>query len=95
MRPTAAPPLGPERPVAWPKRTLRMLSNGMQVVLAESRGFPKISAQLFFRSGNAVVAHSNPGIAGMTATVVRTGTATRNSRQIGRASCRERVCLLV
>jgi zinc protease len=61
---------------------VRTLSNGMQVVLAESRGFPKISAQLFFRSGNAVVAHSNPGIAGMTATVVRTGTASRTSRQI-------------
>jgi predicted Zn-dependent peptidase len=54
----------------------------MQVVLAESRGFPKISAQLFFRSGNAVVAHTHPGIAGMTATVVRTGTTARNSRQI-------------
>jgi predicted Zn-dependent peptidase len=61
---------------------VRTLSNGMQVVLAESRGFPKISVQLFFRSGNAVVAHSNPGIAGMTATVVRTGTASRTSRQI-------------
>jgi zinc protease len=81
-RPTNAPSLGPERPVAWPKRTVRTLSNGMQVVLAESRGFPKISAQLFFRSGNAVVAHSNPGIAGMTATVVRTGTTSRTSRQI-------------
>jgi predicted Zn-dependent peptidase len=61
---------------------VRTLSNGMQVVLAESRGFPKISVQLFLRSGNAVVAHSNPGIAGMTATVVRTGTASRTSRQI-------------
>jgi len=81
-RPTNAPSLGPERPVAWPKRTVRTLSNGMQVVLAESRGFPKISVQLFLRSGNAVVAHSNPGIAGMTATVVRTGTASRTSRQI-------------
>ena len=79
---TKAPALGPERPVAWPRRTLRTLANGMQVVLAESRGFPKISAQLFFRSGNAAVAHTHPGIAGMTATVVRTGTTTRNSRQI-------------
>jgi zinc protease len=79
---TKAPALGPERPVAWPRRTLRTLANGMQVVLAESRGFPKISAQLFFRSGNAVVAHTHPGIAGMTATVVRTGTTARNSRQI-------------
>jgi zinc protease len=76
------PALGPERPVAWPKRTVRTLSNGMQIVLAESRTFPKISAQLFFRSGNAVVAHRAPGLAGMTATVVRTGTASRSSRRI-------------
>ena len=54
----------------------------MQVVLAESRTFPKISAQLYFRSGNAVVAHSAPGLAEMTATVVRTGTASRPSRRI-------------
>ncbi len=58
------------------------LSNGMQAVLAESRTFPKISAQLFFRSGNAVVARRAPGLAEMTATVVRTGTASRPSRQI-------------
>jgi len=77
-----APALGPERPVAWPKRTVRTLSNGLQVVLAESHTFPKITAQLFFRSGNAIVAHRTPGLAGMTATVVRTGTASRTSRQI-------------
>jgi len=59
-----------------------MLANGMQVVLAENRTFPKISAQLFFRRGNAVVAKTCAGLAGMTATVVRTGTASRNSRQI-------------
>jgi zinc protease len=79
---SAAPALGPERPVAWPKRTLRTLSNGLQVVLAESHGFPKIAAQLFFRSGNAVVAHRAPGLAEMTAKVVRTGTASRPSRRI-------------
>ena len=79
---SSAPALGAERPVAWPKRTVRTLSNGMQVVLAESRTFPKISAQLFFRSGNAAVAHRAPGLAEMTATVVRTGTASRPSRQI-------------
>ncbi|MGC1795544.1 MAG: pitrilysin family protein, partial [Candidatus Acidiferrales bacterium] len=79
---TAVPPLGPERPVAWPKRAVHTLSNGMQVVLAELRTFPKISAQLFFRSGNASVAHRAPGLADITATVVRTGTASRPSRQI-------------
>jgi zinc protease len=79
---TLAPALGPERPVAWPKRTVRTLSNGMQVVLAESRAFPKIAAQLYFRSGNAVVAKSTPGLADITATVVRTGTESRPSRRI-------------
>ena len=76
------PALGPERPVAWPKRTVRTLSNGMQVVLAESHAFPKISAQLFFRNGNAVVAHLVPGLADMAAAMVRTGTASRSSRRI-------------
>ncbi len=79
---SSAPALAPERPVAWPKRTVRTLSNGLQAVLAESRTFPKISAQLYFRSGNAVVARRAPGLAEMTATVVRTGTASRPSRQI-------------
>jgi zinc protease len=77
-----APALGPESPVAWPKRTVITLPNGLQVVLVEARTFPKITAQLYFRSGNAVVAHSTPGLAEMTATVVRSGTASRPSRQI-------------
>jgi predicted Zn-dependent peptidase len=78
----ATPPLASERPAAWPKRTAVTLDNGLQVVLAESRAFPRISVQLFFRSGNAVVANSAPGLAEMTATVVRTGTVSRSSRQI-------------
>ena len=76
------PALAPEQPVAWPKRTVRTLASGLQVVLAESRAFPKISAQLYFRSGNAVVAHTAPGLAEMTSAVVRTGTASRESRRI-------------
>ena len=79
---SSPPALGPERPVAWPQRTVRILPNGMHVVLVEARTFPKISAQLFFRSGNAVVAHSAPGLAEITASVVRTGTATRSLRLI-------------
>jgi zinc protease len=79
---TLPPPLGPESPVAWPLRTVRTLANGLQVVLAESHTFPKIAAQLFFRSGNAVVAHHAPGLAEMTATIVRLGTASRPSRRI-------------
>jgi predicted Zn-dependent peptidase len=76
----AAPVLAPERPVVWPARTVRTLANGLQVVLVESHTIPKLSGQLLFRSGNA--AADVPGLADMVAAVVRTGTASRSSRQI-------------
>jgi len=81
--PQSTPPaLAPERPVQWPHREVRTLANGMQVVLAESHTFPKIAAQLYFRAGNALVAHRSPGLASMAAAVVRTGTTSRSSHRI-------------
>jgi zinc protease len=80
--PTEAPELSPERPVSWPKRTKARLSNGLEVILAESHAIPKFHGQLSFRSGNAAVVDRGPGLAEMTATVVRTGTTRRVSRQI-------------
>jgi zinc protease len=76
------PALALERAVTWPKRTKARLSNGLEVILAESHTIPKFHGDLFFRSGNAAVADRAPGLAEMTATVVRTGTAKRASRQI-------------
>jgi predicted Zn-dependent peptidase len=76
------PALRPERPVVWPRRTRATLVNGLLVVLVESHTIPKLTAELLFRSGNAVVARQSPGLAEMTAAVVRTGTASRSSRQI-------------
>jgi zinc protease len=76
------PALRPERPVVWPPRTRATLVNGLLVVLVESHTIPKLTAELLFRSGNAVVARQSPGLAEMTAAVVRTGTASRSSRQI-------------
>ena len=75
-----APPLGPPRPVAWPSRNAFRLPNGLQVVLVERRNFPRVRMELFFRSGNAVA--RLPGLAEMTATVVRAGTENRSERQI-------------
>ncbi len=80
--PVAPPALGPERAVAWPPRTVRMLSNGMQVVLVEQRTYPKIGVELFFRSGNALVARTSPDVPELTSRVIRTGTTSRTSRQI-------------
>jgi zinc protease len=79
---TGVPGLAAERAVTWPKRTKTQLSNGLEVILAESHTIPKFHGELFFRSGNAAVADRAPGLAEMTATVVRTGPAKRVSRQI-------------
>src|ERR1700739_2302899 len=79
---TAVPPLSAERQVTWPKVTRTRLANGLEVVLAESHTIPTFHGELFLRSGNAAAAHRAPGLAEMTATVVRTGTAKRASRQI-------------
>jgi zinc protease len=80
--PVTAPAVGLERPVAWPRRTVRTLANGMQVVLAEQHTFPKIGVELFFRSGNALVSRKSPDFAELTSRVIRTGTHSRTSRQI-------------
>jgi zinc protease len=79
---TAVPALTPERPVIWPPRVRTTLSNGLDVVLVESHTIPKFDGQLFFRSGNAMTAATAPGLADMTATVMRTGTTARSSRRI-------------
>src|ERR1700740_3566036 len=80
--PSGVPALAAERAVTWPKRTRARLANGLEVILAEARSIPRFHCELFFRSGNAAANHRAPGLAEMTATVVRTGTTKRTSRQI-------------
>lgn len=80
--PSMIPALTAERAVTWPKRTRVTLANGMHVVLAESHAIPKFHGELYFRAGNAQVLDRGAALAEMTATVARTGTAKRTSRQI-------------
>ena len=79
---TTVPALAPERAVTWPKRQRTKLANGLDVILVESRTIPKFHGELFFKSGNAAAIAHGPGFADITASVVRTGTAKRASRQI-------------
>jgi zinc protease len=78
----AVPALSPERQVTWPHRKRARLSNGLEVILVESHTIPKFHGDLYFRSGNAAAIDRGPGLAEITATVARTGTAKRASRQI-------------
>jgi zinc protease len=79
---TGAPALSAERQVTWPRRSKTRLSNGLDVVLAEAHSIPKFHGELLFRSGNASASARAPGLAEITASVLRTGTARRASRQI-------------
>jgi zinc protease len=79
---TQAPGLTAERSISWPKVTKSKLANGLEIMLAESRAIPKFQGQLSFRSGNAAAVNRGLGLAEMTATVLRTGTTKRSSRQI-------------
>ncbi len=78
----AVPALSAERQVTWPKRTRARLSNGLEVILVESHTIPKFHGDLYFKSGNVAAIERGPGLAEITATVVRTGTTKRASRQI-------------
>jgi len=55
------------------------------VVLAEAHTIPKFQGELFFCRGEAYVSDRSAGLAAMTATVVRMGTAKRNNRQVEEA----------
>src|SRR6202021_2351776 len=72
----------PESAVIWPPRSRHQLANGLELVLVESHTIPKFTGSLYFRSGNAVTALEAPGLAELTAAVLRTATARRTSRQI-------------
>jgi zinc protease len=78
----AVPALSPERQVTWPSRKRARLANGLEVILVESHTIPKVHGDLYFRSGNVAAIERGPGLAEMTATVVRTATTKRASRQI-------------
>jgi predicted Zn-dependent peptidase len=76
------PDLAPERQVRWPKRSKSRLANSLEIILLESHAIPRFSGELFFKSGNAAAANRAVDLAGMTASVVRAGTARRTSREI-------------
>jgi zinc protease len=79
---SAAPALGPERPVVWPPRKVLRLANGLQVILVEAHGVPRLVLELMVRSGNAATALASPGLPEMVAATVRNGTSRRSRRQI-------------
>ena len=50
---SSPPALGPERPVAWPKRTVLTLANGLQVVVVPNHLAPAVSQMVWYKVGAA------------------------------------------
>jgi zinc protease len=78
----SVPALAPERAVRWPARSKAKLANGLEIILLESHTIPRFHGELYLRSGNAAAANRAISLAEMTATMVRTGTSERASREI-------------
>jgi len=68
--------------VKLPKAFETTLSNGLQVIVLEQHKLPTFSMQMIVLSGGLADPQDQPGAAQFTATLLREGTRTRNSRQI-------------
>lgn len=76
------PPPGPSRPFVTPTITEKTLPNGLLVVMAPTRGIPKLTAVLAIRASSSAEREKHPGLSQMCAGLLTEGTDTRTSRQI-------------
>jgi zinc protease len=82
------PKPGPERPLVLPKPTVFTLTNGLTVYLVERRELPIVSAQLVTMAGNAGNPPDHPGLAGIAASLLTEGTASRTAEEIANEASR-------
>jgi len=81
------PPVAPERPFAFPAHTTAKLDNGLTVFVVEDHRQPVVSATLLLPAAGATAQTDQKlaGLAGMTAALLRQGTAKRSAQQIAEA----------
>lgn len=70
------------RPAAFPPYELRMLPNGLQVVVVSQHEQPSVSARMIVRAGSAQDPKGRDGVAMLTAALLDQGTTTRTAQQI-------------
>lgn len=70
------------RPAAFPPYQVRMLPNGLQVVVVSQHEQPSVSARLIIRAGSAQDPKGRDGVAMLTAALLDQGTSTRTAEQI-------------
>ena len=83
-----APALGEPIPLALPKLQRAKLSNGLEVVLAESHKVPVVKMELHVRGGWSADRKEKPGIGSFTARLQDEGTRKRTALQISEEASR-------
>ncbi len=76
------PELGPPPPVSLPPIITRQLPNGLKLLIVEQHELPLADFVLLVGSGSTSDPTSRPGIANLTAAMLREGTTTRKSLEI-------------
>jgi zinc protease len=76
------PELGPPPPVSLPPIITRQLPNGLKLLIVEQHELPLADFVLLVGSGSTADPTSRPGIANLTAAMLREGTTTRKSLEI-------------
>jgi predicted Zn-dependent peptidase/outer membrane lipoprotein-sorting protein len=81
------PRVAPERPFTFPAHTTTKLDNGLTVFVVEDHRQPVVSATLLLPAAGATAQADakQAGLAGMTAALLRQGTAKRSAQQIAEA----------
>jgi len=79
---TKEPPLGGDKPFKAPEIKTAKLENGVELFVVEKPDLPKVSVSLATRAGSVNEAAGQQGLSGLTARVMRRGTATRNALAI-------------
>ena len=77
------PPVAPERPFKFPAHTTVKLENGLTLFVVEDHRQPMVSVTLMLPgAGASSQPAAKAGLAAMTASLLRQGTATRSAQQI-------------
>ncbi len=71
-----------EHPVKFPPYAVKTLANGLQVIAVSHHEQPAVSLRLLVRAGAAQDPDGKPGVAGLVASLLDQGTATRSAEQI-------------
>jgi zinc protease len=79
---TVPPRLAPPTALTMPASVERTLPNGLRLVIVEQRKLPMLDAVLVLRHGSEADPAGKEGLASLTASLLREGTATRTSPQI-------------